>query len=54
MGAHREYEDCESGGTAERTEFQAMMLDAMGRQFDVVVFWSLDRFSREGALETST
>ena len=48
----REYEDFESGGTADRTEFQAMMLDATRRKFDVVVFWSLDRFSREGALET--
>jgi len=48
----REYEDCESGGTAERTEFRTMLQDAMRRKFDVVVFWSLDRFSREGALET--
>ena len=48
----REYEDCESGGTAERTEFRRMMQDALRRTFDVVVFWSLDRFSREGALET--
>lgn len=48
----REYEDYESGGTAERIEFQTMMQDAMRRKFEVVVFWSLDRFSREGALAT--
>src|SRR5258708_7510439 len=47
-----EYEDHESGGKAERGRFQAMMADAARRQFDVVVFWALDRLSREGALET--
>src|SRR6202011_692399 len=40
------------GGKAERPQFQAMMADAYGRQFDVVLFWSLDRFTREGALQT--
>ena len=29
-----------------------MMADAAQRQFDVVLFWALDRFTREGALET--
>jgi DNA invertase Pin-like site-specific DNA recombinase len=48
----REYEDRESGGKAERTQFQALMSDAAQRQFDVVVFWALDRFSREGVYET--
>lgn len=28
------------------------MSDAMCRKFDVVLFWALDRFTREGALET--
>jgi DNA invertase Pin-like site-specific DNA recombinase len=28
------------------------MQDAVRRTFEVVVFWSLDRFSREGALQT--
>ena len=29
-----------------------MMNNAYQREFDVVLFWSLDRFSREGLLET--
>jgi DNA invertase Pin-like site-specific DNA recombinase len=28
------------------------MRDASQRQFDVVIFWALDRFTREGALQT--
>jgi DNA invertase Pin-like site-specific DNA recombinase len=48
----QEYEDHESGGKAERPQFQAMMADASRRQFDVVLFWALDRFTREGALQT--
>jgi DNA invertase Pin-like site-specific DNA recombinase len=47
-----EYEDHESGGNADRTQFKAMMTDAARRRFDVVLFWALDRFTREGALET--
>ena len=46
------YEDHESGGKADRAQFQAMLVDAAQRRFDVVVFWALDRFTREGALET--
>jgi len=48
----REYTDRESGGTADRPEFQAMFADASKRKFDLVLFWSLDRLSREGVLET--
>ena len=29
-----------------------MFKDASQRKFDLVLFWSLDRFSREGVLET--
>jgi hypothetical protein len=29
-----------------------MMADATRRRFDVVVFWALDRFRREGVPET--
>ena len=47
---YREYRDQESGGTAERPQFQQLLLDAHQRRFDVVLFWSLDRFSREGGL----
>lgn len=49
---YREYCDQESGGTAERPQFQQLFLDAHQRRFDVVLFWSLDRFSREGVGET--
>jgi DNA invertase Pin-like site-specific DNA recombinase len=49
---YKEYCDQESGGSAERPEFQQLFLDAHQRRFDVVLFWSLDRFSREGVTET--
>src|SRR5260370_4117598 len=48
----REYIDRETGGTSDRAEFQAMFADASRRRFDLVLFWSLDRLSREGVLET--
>jgi DNA invertase Pin-like site-specific DNA recombinase len=34
--------------TAKRTEFRRMMEAARQRRFDLLLFWSLDRFSREG------
>jgi len=36
----------ESGDDTDRPQFQRMMGLARGGQFDVVVFWKLDRFSR--------
>jgi DNA invertase Pin-like site-specific DNA recombinase len=48
----REYVDHESGGRADRIQFQQMFTDAAQRRFDLLLFWSLDRFSREGVLET--
>jgi DNA invertase Pin-like site-specific DNA recombinase len=48
----REYVDHESGGTANRTEFQKMFEAASRRKFDLLLFWSLDRLSREGVLPT--
>jgi len=48
----REYIDRETGGTSDRAQFQAMFADASRRRFDMVLFWSLDRLSREGVLET--
>ena len=48
----REYIDRETGGTSDRAQFQAMFADASRRKFDLVLFWSLDRLSREGVLET--
>jgi DNA invertase Pin-like site-specific DNA recombinase len=47
-----EYVDQASGKTANRPEFQRLFLDAAERKFDLVLFWSLDRFTREGVLET--
>src|ERR1700689_1004115 len=46
------YVDQESGSTSERVEFQRMFVDASKRKFDLVLFWALDRFSREGVLAT--
>jgi DNA invertase Pin-like site-specific DNA recombinase len=48
----REYVDQESGSHADRPEFQAMFRDASQRRFDILLFWALDRLSREGVLET--
>jgi len=47
-----EYIDHESGGKADRAEFRRMFTDAASHDFDVVLFWALDRLTREGALET--
>ena len=47
-----EYVDQASGGSPVRPAFQKMLLDAAERRFDLVLFCSLDRFSREGVLET--
>jgi DNA invertase Pin-like site-specific DNA recombinase len=49
-----EYVDRESGAKSDRVEFQQMFRDAAQRRFDLLLFWSLDRFSREGVLETLT
>jgi len=47
-----EYVDQLTGKNSDRAEFQRMFEDASRRRFDVLLFWSLDRLSREGALET--
>jgi DNA invertase Pin-like site-specific DNA recombinase len=49
---YKVYTDQESGGKADRTEFKALLLEAYQKKFELVVFWRLDRFSREGALTT--
>ncbi len=51
-GIHDEYVDVISGGTANRPEFVRMMNDASKRKFDIVVFYALDRFTREGTRKT--
>lgn len=49
-----EYVEHESGrkGTAERKQFARLFQDASQRQYDMVLVWSLDRFSREGMART--
>jgi DNA invertase Pin-like site-specific DNA recombinase len=49
-----EFVDRESGTKADRPEFLRMMNSASRHEFDVLLFWSLDRFSREGILPTLT
>ena len=49
---NREYEDHDSGGRPDRPEFQLNLREAAARQFDILLFWSLDRFTREGTLAT--
>jgi DNA invertase Pin-like site-specific DNA recombinase len=50
----REFVDCESGrkGADKRKQFAEMFDDAAKRKFDCVLFWALDRFSREGMVQT--
>lgn len=48
----REYCDYESGSKSDRAEFQRMFTDASRRKFDLVLFWALDRLSREGVYQT--
>jgi len=47
-----EYVDLESGRSAKRKAFARLFDDAHRRRFDCVVFWALDRFSREGMVPT--
>jgi DNA invertase Pin-like site-specific DNA recombinase len=49
---YKVFTDQESGGKADRAEFKHLLLEAYQKKFDLVVFWRLDRFSREGALAT--
>jgi DNA invertase Pin-like site-specific DNA recombinase len=50
----REYVDVATGKNGEREQFKALFRAASRREFALVLFWSLDRFSREGVLETLT
>ena len=49
-----EYVDHESGrkGIKDRKQFAALFEDAHKRKFDCVLFWALDRFTREGMVPT--
>jgi DNA invertase Pin-like site-specific DNA recombinase len=39
-------------GKKNRPQFDAMMLEASQRKFDLLLFWKLDRLSREGTRKT--
>lgn len=47
-----EYVDKMSGGRKDRPQLTAMLDAAYKREFDVLLFWSLDRLSREGVAAT--
>src|ERR1039457_1470514 len=47
-----EYVDRASGKRSDREQFQKMFTAASKREFDCLLFWSLDRLSREGTVET--
>jgi len=50
----REYVDVATGKNGDREQFKALFSAASRREFELVLFWSLDRFSREGVYETLT
>src|SRR3954466_8640678 len=47
-----EYVDRQTGTRGDRTALQQMFQDAAAGKFELVLFWALDRFSREGTLAT--
>jgi DNA invertase Pin-like site-specific DNA recombinase len=47
-----EYADELTGKNSDRAQFQLMFKHASVHAWDILLFWSLDRLSREGALET--
>jgi DNA invertase Pin-like site-specific DNA recombinase len=52
-GVSKVYEEHASAGSGkERPVFRELMEDARKSKFQTVLFWSLDRFSREGTVET--
>jgi len=48
----KEYVDIASGKSSNREQFRQMLEDANKHTFDMVLVWALDRFSREGILNT--
>lgn len=47
-----EFVDRASGGNSNRPEFQRMLGRVRQRHFDIILIWALDRFSREGMMNT--
>lgn len=52
LEVEQEYVDFVSGGNSNRPRFQQMLADAKKNQFNTILVWSLDRFSREGISNT--
>jgi len=50
----REYTDEATAKNGERTGFKQMWTDAAKHRFDLLLFWSLDRLTREGTYKTLT
>jgi hypothetical protein len=48
----QEYVDVATGKNGDREQFKALFAAVSRREFELVLFWSLDRFSREGEYET--
>ena len=51
-GIVREYSDEITAKNSKRPGFQAMWKDAEAHRFDGLLFWSLDRLTREGTFAT--
>lgn len=49
---HDEYVDIISGASTNKPEFNRMMMDASKRKFDLLLFFALDRLTREGTRKT--
>jgi DNA invertase Pin-like site-specific DNA recombinase len=49
---YQEFTDQESGTKPDRPAFNQLFSDGAKRKFDLLLFWSLDRFSREGTRRT--
>lgn len=47
-----EFTDAATGKNSDREALKAMFNAASRREFDTLLFWSLDRLSREGVLKT--
>jgi DNA invertase Pin-like site-specific DNA recombinase len=48
----QEYVDHATGKHGDREQFQRMLEAASRHEFDCLLFWSLDRLSREGTVQT--
>ena len=48
----QEFVDKATGKRSDREQFQNLFSAASRREFDILLFWSLDRLSREGTVQT--